>query len=300
MRNPTREYLDFFHLFIDLTNPAIVSRSNSTTASARLNDEGLELPMVRPKFSISNYDNPDLFLALQADDEARAVIARAKEVWPCPPIVPAGWSCAWEHWSYLLTFYWFSPYYLMLPQIEMIVNIRYRIPGETRPILFSNEQQSFIFTLVDDGRRFFMYNIAEQALWEFMGVEDEESLVRRMDDDFGALESEMKKLVPDEEGEECVKRILARDETVIPVLAEKFLDHTPEPTHQWDEDMTADGGEVFDEDEETVALEKLAEDMEEMFGSQLAERVEAETKAEAEADLAETSLKAGKEETKGL
>jgi hypothetical protein len=45
------------------------------------------------------------------------------------------------------------------------------------------------------------------------------------------------------------------------------LDHTPEPTYQWDENMSADGGEVFDGDEETVALEKLAEDMEEIFGS---------------------------------
>jgi hypothetical protein len=169
--------------------------------------------MVRLRFTTSNHDNPNLFLVFQPDDEARAVIARAKEVWPCPPIIPAGWSCSWEHWSYLLTFYWLSPYYLMLPQIEMIVNIRYRIPGETRPILFSNEQQSFIFTLVDDERRFFMCNIAEQALWEFMGVEDEENLVQRMDDDFGALESEMKMLVPDEEGEECVKRILARGHT---------------------------------------------------------------------------------------
>jgi hypothetical protein len=40
------------------------------------------------------------------------------------------------------------------------------------------------------------------------------------------LYNEMKKLVPDEEGEECVQRILARNETVIPVLAEKFLDYT--------------------------------------------------------------------------
>ena len=153
----------------------------------------------------------------------------------------------------------------MLPQIEMLVNIRYRIPGETRPILFSDEQQSFIFTLVEDERRFFMYSIAEQALWEFVNVGDEERLVQRMDADFGALASEMKKLAPDEEGEECVRRILARDETVIPVLAAKFLDHTPEVTREWEENPTVYGDRELDEDEETAALNKLAQDLEKIF-----------------------------------
>jgi hypothetical protein len=179
----------------------------------------------------------------------------------------------------------------MLPQIEMLVNIRYRIPGETRPILFSNERQSFIFTLVENKRRFFMYDAGEQILWEFVGTESEEGLVRRMDADFGALESEMKKLVPDEEGEECVKRILARDETVIPVLAERFLDYTPEATHEWEENLTA--SQELDEDEVDTALETLMEDMEKL-GLELDEA----ERTDLEAELAEISPKADMEKTK--
>jgi hypothetical protein len=168
----------------------------------------------------------------------------------------------------------------MLPQIEMLVNIRYRIPGETRPILFSDEKQSFVFTLVENKRRFFMYNIGEQVLWEFDGMESEEELVRQMDANFGALERGMKKLVPDDEGEDCVERILARDETVIPVLAEKFLDYTPEATHEWEENPNAIGPELEDEEAMSAALETLAEELAKKVGPELDEAKRIEANAE--------------------
>jgi len=119
-----------------------------------------------------------------------------------------------------------------------------------------------------------MYDIAEQVLWEFWGVESGEGLVRRMDGDLEALKREMRQLVPDEEGEKCVERILARDETVIPVLAANFLDYTPEATHEWEENPTV--SEELDEDEEIEALETLVKDMEEKLGPALdeAERME--------------------------
>jgi hypothetical protein len=86
-----------------------------------------------------------------------------------------------------------------------------------------------------------------------------------MHDDFGALESEMKQLVPDEEGEECLTRILARDGTVIPVLAAKFLDYTPEATHMWEENPAAYSDKELDEDDETAVLDELAQDLEKIF-----------------------------------
>jgi hypothetical protein len=119
----------------------------------------------------------------------------------------------------------------VLPHIEPIVNIRHRIPGKTCPILLSNEKQTFILTLVEDERRLFMYDAAGLRLSEFKGVGNAVELLRSMDHwhDFWALESGMEKLAA------CLKRILARDDIVIKILAEKFPDYTPKATNQWEE-----------------------------------------------------------------
>ncbi|KAF8635138.1 hypothetical protein AX15_000523 [Amanita polypyramis BW_CC] len=166
------------------------------------------------------------------------VIEHAKKVWPAPPRIPkGGWSSTWEHWPYLLTFYWFSPYFLMIPQIDMIANILYRLPGETRPILFSNSRNQFVFTLLQDSTRFFLYDVNKQTLHEFDAIADEENLVEKMDEDPEVLP--LRTLLPDTEGEDAIRRILERDETVLPLLAENFLDYTPEITEQWQEDPMA-------------------------------------------------------------
>jgi hypothetical protein len=77
----------------------------------------------------------------------------------------------------------------MFPHIKRIVKILHRIPGETRPILFSNEKQTFILTLVENERRLFMYDSAGLRLSELKGVGNAEEFLRRMDHDFWALES---------------------------------------------------------------------------------------------------------------
>ncbi|KAF5382205.1 hypothetical protein D9615_004386 [Tricholomella constricta] len=185
------------------------------SASERLDKEGVTIP-IEPS-------------------EYRQILARTKQVWPCPRALPPGWSCKWEDWAYLLTFYWLSPYYLMLPQIEMVVNIRHRIPGETRPILFSNERQAFVFTLVDSPRQFFLFDGAGSVLYRVAGISNEQALVQLMTQGDDAFQAKLQLVPPDEEGEEALMRILARDATVIPLLAEKFLDYTPVPTKQWEE-----------------------------------------------------------------
>ena len=113
----------------------------------------------------------------------------------------------------------------MIPQIEMIVNILYRLRGETRPLFFSNSQSQFIFTLHDKSMRFFLYDVDKQSLFEFDNVASEQDLVQKVDQDLGNLPLAI--LTPDAEGESAIQRILQRDETVVPLLAEKFLDYTP-------------------------------------------------------------------------
>ncbi len=108
----------------------------------------------------------------------------------------------------------------------MIVNILYNLPGETRPLLFSNSRDQFVFTLFKEPTRFFLYDVNKQFLAEFDNVASEEELVLRMDEDPEVLPLTI--LSPNLEGESAIQRILARDETVIPVLAENFLDYTPQ------------------------------------------------------------------------
>ena len=121
----------------------------------------------------------------------------------------------------------------MIPQIEMIVNILYRLRGVTRPLFFSNSQSQFIFTLCDEPTRFFLYDVDKESLFEFDNVASEEDLVQKVDQDLGNLALTV--LTPDAEGESAIQRILQRDETVIPLLAEKFLDYTPEVTEPFQE-----------------------------------------------------------------
>ena len=115
----------------------------------------------------------------------------------------------------------------MIPQIEMIANILYNLPGETRPLLFSNSRDQFVFTLVDEPSRFFLYDVNKQVLAEFDNVASEEELVMKMDEDPEVLPLTI--LSPNPEGESVIQRILERDESVIPV-AESFLGYTPQAT----------------------------------------------------------------------
>ncbi|KAK2462831.1 hypothetical protein APHAL10511_005143 [Amanita phalloides] len=187
-------------------------------------------------------------------DEAQMskLIEHANSVWAAPPRMPkGGWSSSWEHWPYLLTFYWSSSYFLMIPQIEMITNIQYHLPGETRPLLFSNLRHQFVFTLYQEPTRFFLYDVEKRTLHEFENVVSEEELVQKMDEDPDVLP--LCVLPPDAEGESAIQRIMDRDETVIPLLAERFLDYTPQVTQPWQENP-AEGEVVTQEDKDEIRV----------------------------------------------
>ncbi|KAJ7304511.1 hypothetical protein DFH08DRAFT_976689 [Mycena albidolilacea] len=52
-----------------------------------------------------------------------SLLAYGAAHWPAPDVLPAGWRADWAQWDYLLTLFAFSPYFLRLPQIEMLVNV---------------------------------------------------------------------------------------------------------------------------------------------------------------------------------
>ncbi|CAK5279933.1 unnamed protein product [Mycena citricolor] len=122
---------------------------------------GPRLPATRPSLLHSVYArtrsySDDLSSRLETDGiplrhsgpTTAALVSYAEGNWPKPDTVPEGWSTSWKDWEYLLTFFAYSPYYLRLPQIEMLVNIKHAIPGNVRPVMYSKARDAMIF-LVD-------------------------------------------------------------------------------------------------------------------------------------------------------
>ncbi|KAF8624139.1 hypothetical protein AX17_007202 [Amanita inopinata Kibby_2008] len=169
----------------------------------------------------------------------------------------------------------------------MIANILYRLPGETRPLFFSNTRNQFVFTLVEDPTRYFMYSMNEGALYEFEGIATGEDLVQRMEEDADVLP--LRVLEPNVEGEDVIRRILERDESVVPLLAERFLSYTPEITEPWEENPVA-SRMLSDEEREKIELgaaEKVRQVLEKDSGSELSEEEQSRILEELRGDLAE-------------
>ncbi|KAG6899297.1 hypothetical protein C0993_011459 [Termitomyces sp. T159_Od127] len=162
-------------------------------------------------------------------DQYNKLLAHAHKFWPPPPFVPPNWSSTWSDWEALPSYYSFSPYYLMLPQIQMHINIQYGIRGETRPLLFSNKRDAFIFTIVHSDH-YFLFDGCYSALYYIQDVCNDHQLVELVAQGDDAIVAKLQAVEESEEGLSALERIMARDETVIPLLAEKFLNYTPAPT----------------------------------------------------------------------
>ncbi|KAH0585181.1 hypothetical protein H2248_008437 [Termitomyces sp. 'cryptogamus'] len=216
-----------------LRKPLFTSRSILTSISRPVciafPKPGVPGARTKRLFTTNNNIIPAKFGPIINPDEYEKLLAHACKCWPPAPSVPPNWSCTWSEWEALLSYYWFSPYYLMLPQIELHVNIQYGIRGETRPILFSNERDAFVFTIVDSNR-YFLFDGQFSALYCIKGVSNDHQLVELMIEGDDALVARFEAIEESEEGLSAMQRILARDETVIPLLAEKFLHYTPVPT----------------------------------------------------------------------
>ncbi|KAJ6590226.1 hypothetical protein B0H10DRAFT_1961160 [Mycena sp. CBHHK59/15] len=184
---------------------------------------------------------------LNAEETRHALLAYAEGFWPPPRVVPPGWSADWTKWDYLLTFFGFSPYFLRLPQIEMLVNIRYGVPGAARPLMYSDDGP----TRRDRGRRGrgdtsgkggggraggFMLDCSTFELLAFADdgeaahalPETVDELIERIGADIDSVP--YTQLAPDEAGEAALQRVLARDASVIPLLETDFLGYAPKPT----------------------------------------------------------------------
>ncbi|KAK7052059.1 hypothetical protein R3P38DRAFT_3305917 [Favolaschia claudopus] len=171
--------------------------------------------------------------------------------WRSPSVILPGWSSNWQSWDCLLTLFAFSPYFLRLPQIEMLVNVKFGIPGEAKPIMYSDARQSVLFsTLVppdpelpgSDGAGYvFLLNCKTFEIWTYDPERGENApdTIEELVLPVGAAPTPegvpIKKLDPGAEGEAALKRILDRGPTVISLLEDEFLGYAPCATERDEE-----------------------------------------------------------------
>ena len=122
----------------------------------------------------------------------------------------------------------------------MFVNIRHAIRGSVVPLAYSNALEGFIFTTTVIRKptappRFYYIDWKTQGLFRIEeGRATSEKRMVQLLRDFAASGGidgmNLVKMRPDPEGDRAVQRILDHDDTVIPILGEKYLEYTPAPT----------------------------------------------------------------------
>ncbi|KAF7356025.1 hypothetical protein MVEN_00932000 [Mycena venus] len=225
------------------------------------------------------------------------LLAYAAAHWPAPSVLPPRWSANWRDWDYLLTLFAFSPYFLRLPQIEMLVNVKYGIPGEVRPIMYCDgagkgkdkegdwvllsaeipaeamedlepsEAQPEEAGVGEDGAGYvFLLNCRTFDIWTARRARRRRVLIVRPP----SLPSPSPKTSPcpnsppDPAGESALARILARDASVIPLLESDFLGYAPRPTERAEELLSADAAHAAHKAKWKDAIERVREYVKEM------------------------------------
>ncbi|KAJ4487661.1 hypothetical protein J3R30DRAFT_3430204 [Lentinula aciculospora] len=255
----------------------------------------------RPSDSVSKSDaaNEGDEMDIYTAQTILSILDRAKQVWPSPKVpVPPGWSADWDSWDMLLSIYWTSPQYLMLPLIEMIFNIYFGTKGETRPIVYSTselgltnpdaeegerdrEYKAFVFTVVERPDEFYLSEFHDEpALFRILLPDPKDSQPQENQQLVESLLVELlatpdrlafERMQPSPEGSAALHRILARDRTVIPEL-EHFLGYVPEHTELWEEkpqnpypEQAAEEGESSEataEDKQIAETSRLLKEIE--------------------------------------
>ncbi|KAH6915604.1 hypothetical protein BKA70DRAFT_1253241 [Coprinopsis sp. MPI-PUGE-AT-0042] len=193
-------------------------------------------------------DKGDLIIDPQRID---AILSYANAYWRKYPNLPKGWSSDWPKWENLFTFFYpANQYFIVIPQIEFMINIRYGIPGDIRPLMFNNETEAFVFEVVE--RRFnergeyepvemrseeevertlYYVDWQEEEVYTVKNASTMKELTKMMVRKGGSLDAlELSLLESDEEGEEMADRVLDSDASVLPLLEKKYLGYMPPPS----------------------------------------------------------------------
>ena len=165
---------------------------------------------------------------------------------------------------------------LLIPQIDIILNVRYAIPGEARPLMYNNELESWFFEVVERGsepdkrvdaadrpKEIFYLDWKQEEMYRVKNAQTLREVAQRITEGDGLGSLELELLTPSPEGEAVIERLLDEDPTVMPTLIDDYLQYTPAPN----EDLLSrllDETDAFLGSEEEVAPEIELEPSEEV------------------------------------
>ncbi|KAF9006654.1 hypothetical protein BDQ17DRAFT_1407867 [Cyathus striatus] len=148
------------------------------------------------------------------------------EMWPVCESPAPGWSSDWSKWENLNSYFGPSPYYLNLPQVEMLVNIHYGVGGEVVPVLYSNEQDAFIFVLQDDDEatsNFVLFDATANTMKSLPASDVEELKKHMTEHGSSVLDLPGTVIEPDQEGQLVAQAIIKGDERIFRSWTNSFL-----------------------------------------------------------------------------
>ncbi|TFK20268.1 hypothetical protein FA15DRAFT_137099 [Coprinopsis marcescibilis] len=220
-------------------------------------------------------DLDDLLKVEDEQDEEGALIIDPERVrqihdyanthWPRHRNLPSGWQSNWENWQLLLTFYYpTNQYFIIIPQIEFVVNIRYAIRGEVRPLMFNDDKESLIFEVVERGaerevasvnpkkepdnpRQLYYLDWDEEELYAITNASTVRELSKKMIHGGGLKTLKRRRISPDPEGEAIIDRILDEDASVVPILEEQYLGYHPTPSDDLSDKYLDETEELLEE-----------------------------------------------------
>ncbi|KAK0192679.1 hypothetical protein F5146DRAFT_1041053 [Armillaria mellea] len=206
-----------------LQSKALEERYNEENAE----DEGEEPDDTYPLYSIT-------------DAAAHKAFEHAKANWPSHPNPPEGWNTNWDEYGLLPTLFSPSPYFMMLPQIEMVC-IRAGVKGSpVEGVMFNDEDGSLVLK-VGRGEQLYVFDMENTQISKFDGAEG------------GSL-------LESTEGASLFDRIIERDDTVRQDLHK--LGYLPSEAGGL---VVADTQEVLSQGGEEAELLKVKEDMDQMM-----------------------------------
>ncbi|KAL1731262.1 hypothetical protein EV714DRAFT_209262 [Schizophyllum commune] len=195
-----------------------------------------------------------------------------------PPRIPGNWA----RFPYFMTYIPPSPYYLMLPQLQMVINIKYGLKGAVVPQMYDPKHEALVFAMRrwDEGdveaaapRYYWLHcptgEASEFLLPDMSGAEEslaarwesaEESLTELLSA-VSVQEAPQMPLEADPKGLAIIERIMNRDPTVIDVLEKEYFGFKISPTTEEQEAQLFDPRplQVADELEKRFVEEGVAD-----------------------------------------
>lgn len=181
------------------------------------------------------------------------------------PRIPGDWA----RFPYFMTYVAPSPYYLMLPQLQMIVNIKYGLRGDVVPLMYDPKHEALVFSMrrwaegiEAASPHFYWLHCPSGEVSEFLlpdNSDELDTLMARWEDAeenltsllsaVGIRQAPQTPLEPDAKGLEVINRIMERDPGVIEVLENDYFSFKIAPTTEEEEAQLFDPRPLLMEEE---------------------------------------------------